>query len=127
MRKVATAAEDGMPHEQARRALTEKYENWWDVPYLPHRQVGVNNFDNLTTLNVHRPRDAKGSLPLILIVHGGGYGGGDKEGGTYYTAAEAALERGFAVANLNYILGQGIFPQVFWDHDAAVRFLRERG
>ncbi len=53
-------------------------------------------------LDVYRPRDAEGKLPVIISVHGGGWVYGDKELYQYYCMDLA--KRGFAVINFTYHL-----------------------
>lgn len=100
-------------------------ENALGVAYLPHRITGEWQ-DHWLKMNVHWPRGLADDerRPCILLIHGGGYGGGDKDTGFCKDARERAIAAGFVVANMNYILGRDIFPQVFHDFDAAVRFLR---
>lgn len=102
--------------------------NALDVPYLPERVTGSVH-DRWVTMNIHWPKD-EARHPCIIFIHGGGYGGGDKDGG--YGGAGGpprklltrAVAEGFVAVNLNYILGNGIHPQVFHDFKSAVRFLR---
>ncbi len=74
-------------------------------------------------LDLHLPEKADGPLPLIIWVHGGGWQNGSKDGcpplrGGY-------LERGYAVASINYRLsGHAVFPAQIEDCKAAVRWLR---
>lgn len=53
-------------------------------------------------LDVYRPRNAEGKLPVIISVHGGAWVYGDKELYQYY-CMDLAL-RGFAVINFTYRL-----------------------
>lgn len=70
----------------------------------------IQRFDNLTygpdsrwnVLDVYRPRDAKGPLPVIVSVHGGGWVYGDKDRYQYYCMSLA--QQGFAVVNFSYRL-----------------------
>ncbi len=74
-------------------------------------------------LDVHVPKEGKGPFPLVIYVHGGGYGGGKKEG--EIALAQELARRGIAFCGFNYILKpKGIFPQCWWDFHNAVRFLR---
>lgn len=100
-------------------------ENALDEVYLPGRVTGAWQ-DRWLKMNVHWPEGLKADQrrPCILFVHGGGYGGGDNDSNFCKQAKERALTQGFVVANLNYILGRDIFPQVFHDFNAAVRHLR---
>ena len=102
--------------------------NALDVVYLPERISGSWS-DRWLKMNVHWPAGDQ-ARPCIIFVHGGGYGGGDKDG--RYAGAnpppreliERAVKSGYTAVNLNYIMGRGISPQVFWDFKTAVRFLR---
>ena len=53
-------------------------------------------------LDVYRPKDAEGLLPVIVSVHGGGWVYGDKERYQYYCMSLA--QQGFAVVNFTYRL-----------------------
>jgi hypothetical protein len=97
-------------------------DNALDVPYLPERVTGTWT-DEWVRMNIHSPKGAR-NRPCVLVVHGGGYGSGFKDEGIYHDMATRLVQDGFVVANINYILGRGIFPQVFYDFKAAVRFLR---
>jgi acetyl esterase/lipase len=92
--------------------------NALDVPYLPDRLTGRPE-DRLVKLNIHYPQQGP-PRPCIIFVHGGG----DKDTNFHGGAMQLAVQEGFVAVNLNYILGRGLFPQVFYDFDAAVRFLR---
>lgn len=71
-------------------------------------------------LDVYRPKNQKGSLPVIVSVHGGGWVYGDKERYQYYCMALA--QHGYAVVNFTYRLAPEFqFPApledtnlVFW-------------
>ena len=52
------------------------------------------------SLDVYRPKDCKGNLPVIVSIHGGGWVYGDKERYQYYCMDLA--KRGFAVVNFTY-------------------------
>ncbi len=64
-----------------------------DIRYGPHKKQ---------LLDVYRPADQKGPLPVIVSVHGGGWVYGDKELYSYYCMDLA--KRGFAVVNFTYRL-----------------------
>lgn len=100
-------------------------DSFLEIAYVPANHLtGDATWDHLMALDLFVPKDEKERHPVVLIVHGGGYGGGDKD--RFQPEFTAALvKRGYAVANLNYILTPAqIFPQVFWDFRTAVRFLR---
>ena len=74
-------------------------------------------------LDLFVPENAKGPLPLLIWVHGGGWQAGSKENcpalrGGYF-------ERGYAVASINYRLSShAVFPAQIEDCKAAIRWLR---
>lgn len=85
-----------------------------DIVYGPDSKWNV--------LDVYRPRDAEGKLPVIIDVHGGGWVYGDKEVYQFYCLSLA--RRGFAVVNFTYHLAPDyIFPSSMEDTDLAVRFV----
>ena len=70
---------------------------------------GVVRFDDVrygeyerNVLDVYRPKDAEGKLPVIVSIHGGGWVYGNKEIMQFYCMSLA--EKGFAVVNYNYRL-----------------------
>ena len=72
----------------------------------------------MQSLDVYRPRGAKGSLPVIVSVHGGGWVYGDKALYQYYTMSLA--QRGFAVVNFSYRLApENRFPAQMEDIGAV--------
>jgi acetyl esterase/lipase len=84
-----------------------------DLPYGPH---GVGN-----TLDLYLPK-ADAPLPLVIWIHGGGWQAGSKDDGG---PALGLLNKGYAVASINYRLSQeAIYPAQIEDCKAAVRFLR---
>lgn len=77
-------------------------------------------------LDVYRPRDVQGPLPVIIDVHGGGWVYGDKNVYQYYCMSLA--RRGFAVVNFSYRLApEHVFPAGMQDMDAVVRFVLSNG
>ncbi|HEY8965324.1 MAG TPA: alpha/beta hydrolase [Candidatus Methylacidiphilales bacterium] len=72
-------------------------------------------------LDLAVPRDAKRPVPLVVYVHGGGWGGLDKTEGF----ANGLVRRGFALAAVEYRLsGEAVYPAQIVDCKAAVRWLR---
>lgn len=73
-------------------------------------------------LDVYRPK-SEAVLPACVIVHGGGWTGGDKE--RFRPLAIALAERGYVVANVEYRLaGVAKYPAGVQDCLLAVRWLR---
>ena len=69
----------------------------------------IKRFDNIRygsheshILDVYRPKDSAGKLPVIVSIHGGGWVYGNKEIMQFYCMSLA--QRGFAVVNFNYRL-----------------------
>ncbi|HEV8629096.1 MAG TPA: alpha/beta hydrolase fold domain-containing protein [Thermoanaerobaculia bacterium] len=74
-------------------------------------------------LDLYLPKtDAAAKVPVIVWIHGGGWRQGSKDG---WGTARAFVERGYAVASIDYRLSQqAIWPAQIEDCKAAVRFLR---
>lgn len=69
----------------------------------------IERFDNISygahernILDVYRPKNIDGKLPVIVSIHGGGWVYGSKEINQFYCMSLA--ERGFAVVNFSYRL-----------------------
>lgn len=78
-------------------------EAWRDLPYLG------DGTDKWNLLDVYRPKNTKGALPVIVSTHGGGYVYGTKEVYQFYGMYLA--QQGFAVLNFNYHLApEAHFP-----------------
>jgi len=75
-------------------------------------------------LDLYLPATGEGPFPLIISIHGGAFMMGDKADGQE-DAMMAGLERGYAVASINYRLSsEAKFPAAIQDVKAAIRFLR---
>ncbi len=73
-----------------------------------------NKDEKLNLLDVYRPKDSSGKLPVILSVHGGAWVYGDKDRYQYYCMSLA--ERGFAIVNYSYRLAPEYkYPASFED------------
>jgi acetyl esterase/lipase len=98
--------------EPPKLKLPEGVKSALDLEYGPHER---------NKLDIYTPK-GDGPFPLIIWVHGGGWQGGSKNGGN---PALRLLEKGFAVAAINYRLSShAVFPAQINDCKAAVRFLR---
>lgn len=75
-------------------------------------------------MDILRPRaDSSTPRPAVLLVHGGGFRAGSKEG--YIPLAIKLAEHGYIAATVNYRLApQHRFPAAIEDVKSAVRFLR---
>lgn len=95
----------------------------------------VNRFTQQTEilrLDVYQPTgDTAAARPGIVLVHGGGFVGGDKNTGQMVQQATNLARLGYVAVSINYRLapnGQPITPEVVTDamHDckAAIRWMR---
>jgi len=77
-------------------------------------------------LDIYLPVEAKGELPLLILIHGGGWLSNDKYADIGYmkkTVAEI-INRGFALASIDYRFStQTVFPAQIWDCNRAIPFL----
>ena len=75
-------------------------------------------------LDVYRPLEAEGPLPVIVSLHGGGWVYGDKERYQYYCMSLA--QQGFAVVNFTYRLApRHKFPAPVEDTNRVFSWLLE--
>lgn len=76
-------------------------------------------------LDVYRPENAEGKLPLIVVVHGGGWIYGTKD--TYRLYGMDLATRGFSVLVYSYRLSpQAKFPSHLIALDEALSFAKEK-
>jgi len=77
-------------------------------------------------LDIYLPANAKGKLPLVILIHGGGWLVNDKYADISYmkkTVAEI-VSSGFALASIDYRFStQAVFPAQIQDCNRAVSFL----
>ena len=77
--------------------------------------------DLVLKLDLHRPQAE--NPPLIVYVHGGAWRAGSKSD----VPIAPLLEKGFAIASVDYRLStQAVFPAQIHDLKAAIRFLRAK-
>src|ERR1700709_1382117 len=91
---------------------------------IADRDVEYSGVGGKQTMDIVRPKGASATpRPTVLLVHGGGFRAGNKEG--YISLAVKLAERGYVAATANYRLSPGNqFPAPVQDVKAAVRFLR---
>lgn len=91
---------------------------------------GIQRYDNIAygpygkwnLLDVYRPKGAEGPLPVIVIVHGGGWVYGTKEVYQYYGMSLA--RKGFAVVNYSYRLApRHRYPASFEDTNHVIEWM----
>ena len=74
-------------------------------------------------LDVYRPKSGGDKLPACVLVHGGGWTGGNKE--KFRPLAIALAEKGYVVANIEYRLAPAAkYPAGVRDCSLAVRWVR---
>jgi acetyl esterase/lipase len=77
-------------------------------------------------LDIYLPASAKGKLPLVIFIHGGGWLSNDKYADMGYmrkTVAEI-VSSGFALASIDYRFStQAVFPAQILDCNRAISFL----
>ena len=96
-----------------------------DVPYLgEEREEKLDAY--LPSKEFDRP------VPAVVLIHGGGWGGGDKRARREINIGTTLAENGFAVFSISYKLNslredgtrEVVWPQNIYDCKSAVRFLR---
>jgi acetyl esterase/lipase len=85
---------------------------------IRYDNIAYGSFGEANLLDIYRPKEVSGNLPVFVNVHGGGYVYGSKEVYQYYCMSLA--QRGFAVININYRLAPDYpFPTALEDVNAA--------
>lgn len=70
-------------------------------------------------------RKGERAHPIIVIIHGGGYHGGDSKSGSEAYVADFLAPAGYAVFSVNYRLAPKYpYPYMVLDVQRAVRFIR---
>jgi acetyl esterase/lipase len=92
-----------------------------------HGNVRYNN-DTLPKhlLDVYLPANAKGKLPLVIFIHGGGWLSNDKYADIGYMKKTVfeIIDNGFALASIDYRFStQAVFPAQIQDCNRAISFL----
>ncbi len=103
------------------------YVNVFPPGTIIHDNVPYNNdTDPRHLLDLYLPANAKGKVPLVIFVHGGGWISNDKYADMGYmkkTIAEI-VSSGFALASIDYRLAtQAVFPALIQDCNRATSFL----
>ena len=79
--------------------------------------------DRSLEMDIYRPKNAWGTLPAVVCIHGGGWANGNRI--SHAKIAQAVAARGYVAATISYRLsGEAPFPAAIHDCKAAVRFLR---
>jgi acetyl esterase/lipase len=76
-------------------------------------------------LDIYKPAEITGLLPVIVYIHGGGWMMGDKEGKTGRKPPTEIVEEGYILVSIDYRLShEATFPAQIHDCKAAIRWLR---
>jgi acetyl esterase/lipase len=82
------------------------------------------NLSPAQKVDLYWPAEGNGPFPVILVIHGGAFMGGDKRD-IQLTPMLEALNRGYALVSMNYRMsGEAIFPALVQDVLAAIRWMR---
>ncbi|MCD7760578.1 MAG: alpha/beta hydrolase fold domain-containing protein [Clostridiales bacterium] len=88
-----------------------------DIPYA--------NQSPAQRLDLYLPEEGEGPFPLVVHIHGGGFGMGDKRDDHMDTYLKG-LAHGYAIVSVEYRLsGEAIFSAAVLDCREAFRFLRK--
>lgn len=94
----------------------QNYIGFFDVPY--------NDISETCKLDIYLP-DGKGPFPVIVSIHGGAFKKCDKRDADMIEDMLHGLEKGYAVAGVNYRLSsEAQFPDPVRDVKQAVQFLK---
>jgi acetyl esterase/lipase len=91
-----------------------------DVPYLSP--------DRAEKADLYLPADAGKKRPAVVIIHGGGWTGGDKGAKREINIGTTLARNGYVGMSINYVLaakGKPTWPQNLHDCKTAVRWLRK--
>jgi len=114
--RAGRAQHSGRPHGSPVQRRTLPYRRLRDRVYTPDGWPAKLHSD------VYIPQ-ADGPLPAVLLVHGGGWHGGDRS--HTELIAEKLARRGFVVVNATYRLAPAArFPAPVQDLQQALRWMR---
>jgi acetyl esterase/lipase len=101
----------------SKRAVLPGIQYYGDVFYSPEKESS-------RSLDLYLPEGVPNyKLPIVILIHGGGWQGGDKK--DFAKVAQNFVDRGFAAASINYRLSkEAIWPAQAIDCKQAVKWLR---
>jgi acetyl esterase/lipase len=74
-------------------------------------------------LNIGRPKEGSGPLPCIVVIHGGGWAAGNKNG--HNAQVHDFVQKGYVSATIHYRFApKHVFPAQIEDVKCAIRYLR---
>ena len=94
---------------------------------IVHGNIPYNN-DTLKKhlLDIYVPANANGKVPMVVLIHGGGWISNDKYADMGYmpNTIAAILNKGMAIVSIDYRFAtQAIFPAILQDCNKAVSFV----
>ena len=106
-------------------AFAEMYGRYLDVSGVDHKILDISYGDNeRNCLDLYYPNEDKDRYPLIIFFHGGAFIKGDKRR-YQLKPALTGINRGYAVASINYrLVQQAAYPAFKEDAIRAVRYLK---
>ncbi len=112
----------GGPRDAARQRVREAVKERASEVMITHKDLEYAKAgDHSLKLDLYLPKDAKGPVPLVIWVHGGGWESGSKE----FCPTISMIRDGFAAASVEYRLTDvAAYPAQIHDVKAAVRWLR---
>lgn len=110
----------GTPPEPPPMDVSAYTHKWLDLSYAPLSQA--------EKLDIYLPPEGTGRYPVIVYIHGGGWGVSDKRSVDLEPVLKNGLKHGYAVVSVNYRFSkEALFPAQILDVKAAVRWLRANG
>jgi len=86
-------------------------------------QYGIADGQPLT-MDYYAPKGS-GVHPIAIVIHGGGYHGGDSKNGSEAYVADFLAPAGYAVFSINYrVAPKYPYPYMVYDVERAVRYIR---
>ncbi len=79
-------------------------------------------------LDIYLPAEGSGPFPVLVYIHGGGWGVSDKRSQEIEPVLKNGIKHGYAVVSVNYRFSkEALFPAQILDVKAAIRWLRANG
>ncbi len=98
-----------------------------DISGIKTKYVGVpyGSISKTQTVDIYLPNEGKGPFPVIVVVHGGAFKGGNSFMKNDVGPAMEGVNRGYAVVSVSYRLSrEATFPRAVNDVKAAIRFIK---
>ncbi len=116
------------PKESNKKSLRQK-ETVDRYEVRIERDLTYLGSDRSEKFDLYMPSDAAEAdrFPGIVIIHGGGWVGGDKSNGREKNIGTTLAQHGYVCMSINYVLAKAdrpTWPQHIYDCKTAVQFLR---